>query len=85
VSPVFQTLNEFLNKIEPVAKDNGITLAQLVIYWTIKQPAITSALVGARNSKQVIENLKAGEINIVEGDILTINKHLEDLSLDLNV
>ena len=83
--PNLTKINEFLNKIEPIAKDHGITLGQLVIYWTIKQPAITSALVGARNSKQVIENLKAGEINIEEGDILTINKHLEDLSLDLNV
>ena len=83
--PNLSKINEFLKKIEPIAKDHGITLAQLVIYWTIKQPAVTSALVGARNSKQVKENLKAGEINIGEEDILTINKHLNDLSLDLNV
>ena len=83
--PNLTRINEFLNRIKPIAKDHGITLAQLVIYWTIKQPAVTSALVGARNSKQVKENLKSADINIGEGDILTINKYLEDLSLDLDV
>jgi aryl-alcohol dehydrogenase-like predicted oxidoreductase len=83
--PNLTRINEFLNRIKPIADDHGITLAQLVIYWTIKQPAVTSALVGARNSRQVKENLKAGEISIGEGDINTINKYLEDLSLDLNV
>jgi aryl-alcohol dehydrogenase-like predicted oxidoreductase len=83
--PNLSRINEFLKRIEPIAKDHGITLAQLVIFWTIKQPAVTSALVGARNAKQVKENLKAGEINIGEGDILTINKYLEDLRLDPNV
>jgi aryl-alcohol dehydrogenase-like predicted oxidoreductase len=83
--PNLSRINEFLKRIEPIAMDHGITLAQLVIFWTIRQPAVTSALVGARNAKQVKENLKAGEINIGEGDILTINKYLEDLHLDLNV
>lgn len=83
--PNLTKINEFLKRIEPIAKDHGITLAQLVIYWTIKQPAVTSALVGARNSKQVKENLKAGEINIGETDILTINKYLKDLSIELDV
>ncbi len=83
--PNLSRINEFLKRIEPIARDHGITLAQLVIAWTIKQPAVTSALVGARNAKQVKENLKAGEIDIGEGDILTINNYLEDLSLDLNV
>ena len=83
--PNLSRINDFLKKIEPIAQDHGITLAQLVINWTIKQPAVTSALVGARNSKQVRENLKAGEINIGDGDILIINKYLEDLRLDLNV
>jgi aryl-alcohol dehydrogenase-like predicted oxidoreductase len=83
--PNLSRINEFLNKIEPIAKDHGLTLAQLVICWTIKQPAVTSALVGARNSKQVEENLKAGEVSIGEADILAINKYLSDLSLDLDL
>jgi len=83
--PNLSRINDFLAKIKPIADDNDVSLAQLVIYWTICQPAVTSALVGARNSKQVSENLIAGNIQISDEEISTINTLLKDLILDLNV
>jgi aryl-alcohol dehydrogenase-like predicted oxidoreductase len=83
--PNISRINHFLGKIKPIADVNNISIAQLVIYWTIQQPAITSALVGARNSEQVKENLKAGEIKLDQNVISTINSLLDELVLDLNV
>jgi aryl-alcohol dehydrogenase-like predicted oxidoreductase len=34
-------------------------LAQLVINWTIQQPAVGCVLVGARDEKQVLDNVGA--------------------------
>jgi len=48
-----------LDKLRPMAQQYGATLAQLVINWTIQQPAVVAALVGARNARQVRENAKA--------------------------
>ncbi len=48
--------NTFLEKIKTIADEKKATLAQLVIAWTIAQPGITIALVGARNPKQALEN-----------------------------
>ena len=42
----------FLQKIKPLADDKGATLGQFVLRWTIAQPGITIALVGARNAAQ---------------------------------
>ena len=83
--PNLTRINQFLNTIEPIAKEYNITLAQMVIYWTIQQPAIVSALVGARNAKQVLENLKAGEVHLRGEDLAAITKYLEELELDLSV
>ena len=83
--PNVTRINNFLKKIKPIAADNNISLTQLVIYWTIQQPSVTSALVGARNRKQVEENVRAGEIHLDDEDIKTINNHLKDVKLDLNV
>src|SRR5690606_19037622 len=55
-------VNQFLNKIKPMAQEKGATLAQLVIAWTVRQPGITCALVGARNAQQAEENTKAAHI-----------------------
>lgn len=53
--------NALLEEIRPIADRHGATLAQLVINWTIHQPGITCALVGARNEQQVADN--AGALN----------------------
>lgn len=75
--------NAFLDKIKPIADDKGITLAQLVIRWTLDQPGITCALVGARNEKQVKENAIAGEVSISAEEMQLINTELAALQLDL--
>jgi aryl-alcohol dehydrogenase-like predicted oxidoreductase len=58
---------EFLNKVDhllkdlhPIAKDHGLSLSQLVIAWTLAQPGITHALVGARHPEHAIENAGGG-------------------------
>jgi len=69
--------NRFLDKIKPISHEKNATLAQLVIQWTIRQPGITIALVGARNAEQSVQNAKAMEITLSPDEIDFINKQLE--------
>lgn len=73
--------NEFLDKIKPLASEKNATLAQLVIRWTIDQPGITIALVGARNAQQSIQNAKAIGIKMTKEDIAFINAELAKLEM----
>lgn len=75
--------NVFLEKIKPLADDKKATLAQLVIRWTLEQPGITIALVGARNAAQAIQNAKAGDIKLNKEELAFITKELDNLKLDL--
>jgi len=74
-------VNQFLDKIRPIADGYGVTLAQLVINWTIQQPAVAAALVGARDPKQVKENAKALDFMLTDEEINQINALLDDLTL----
>jgi len=53
---------EMLKELIPIAEEHKITIAQLVIAWTISQKGITFALCGARNPEQAKENAYAGNI-----------------------
>lgn len=75
--------NTFLEKIKPLADDKNTTLTQLVIRWTLEQPGITIALVGARNEAQAIQNAKAGDIKINNEELAFITDELDKLKLDL--
>lgn len=73
--------NEFLQKIKPIADEKNITLAQLVLRWTVSQPGITIALAGARNADQAVSNSKAGDVSLSAEEIGTINQHLRALQI----
>lgn len=75
--------NEMLDKLRPMAQEKGCSLAQLVLRWTIDQPGITVALVGARNSEQAVQNAKAVQVKLSGSDISVINNHVRNLKLAL--
>jgi L-glyceraldehyde 3-phosphate reductase len=46
-------------KLNDLAKQRGQTLAQLALVWTLRKPAVTSALIGASRPEQIKENVAA--------------------------
>ncbi len=48
-----------LQALNAVAADRGQTLAQMALAWTLRDPRITSALIGASKVAQLEENVKA--------------------------
>ncbi|MCC9137769.1 aldo/keto reductase [Pontibacter silvestris] len=73
--------NEFLEKIKPLADEKNASLSQLVIRWTVEQPGITIALVGARNAEQAVQNAKAIDVKLSQEEINFITEHLNKLEL----
>ncbi|MBN1554893.1 MAG: aldo/keto reductase [Phycisphaerae bacterium] len=76
-----ETVNALLDRIRPIAEAHDATLAQLVIAWTIRQPGVTAALVGARNTKQAAENAAATRLTLTDDDIAQIDQHLADVTI----
>lgn len=48
-----------LRELGDLARDRGQTLAQLAIRWTLRDPVVASALIGASRTAQLDENLAA--------------------------
>ncbi|MBN2520635.1 MAG: aldo/keto reductase [Bacteroidales bacterium] len=80
--PNLQRINNFLEKLKPIAKKYNASLTQLVINWTCQRPGITCVLVGARNPKQVEENAKSLEFMLSNEDINLINKELDKVIIN---
>lgn len=76
-------INNFLEQIRPLAKDKGISLAQLILRWTLQRPGITCLLAGARNEEQLDENAGALNFELSQAELDTINGYLEKLELIL--
>jgi aryl-alcohol dehydrogenase-like predicted oxidoreductase len=74
-------INILLDRLKPYANLKGASLSQLVIRWTIEQPGITIALVGARNKEQAIQNALAANVQLSRREIHLLDEELEKLVL----
>ncbi|MBS2007679.1 MAG: aldo/keto reductase [Cyanobacteria bacterium SZAS TMP-1] len=74
-------VNEFLQNLKPYADKQNATTGNLVLAWTIHQPGITAALVGARDAAQASENARAADIKLTAAELAEIGKLVESLSL----
>lgn len=74
-------INNFLDKLRPMAEDKKATLAQLVLRWTIEQPGITIALAGARNVAQAEENAGAVHVKLSQGEMDFMNEQIRYMEL----
>ena len=50
---------EHANALNQIAANRGQTLSQLALSWVLRQPTVTSALIGASSVKQLEQNVAA--------------------------
>ncbi|MFO7821411.1 MAG: aldo/keto reductase [Lentisphaeria bacterium] len=65
---------DMLREFEPIAANHDLSLAQLTIAWTVAQPGLTHALVGARNPQQAQENATAGDMQLPAEEVEHMNR-----------
>ncbi|NOZ56963.1 MAG: aldo/keto reductase, partial [Calditrichaeota bacterium] len=70
---------ETVAKIRAVAERLGVPMADLSLAWLLKQPGVTSVLVGARNPEQLRENARAAELSLSEEVVQELSRITEPL------
>jgi voltage-dependent potassium channel beta subunit len=53
-----------VQQLRPVADQAGLSLAQLAIAWTLQNPSVSAAIVGATRPEQVRENVRAAGVRL---------------------
>ncbi len=74
-------VNAMLRQFAPIAEQHNATIAQVVLNWTIQQPGVTAALVGARDGRQARQNAQAGNFTLAQQEMDDINGLLSELQL----
>ena len=58
---ITQELVNTARKLQNIAQNRGQTLAQMALAWALRDPAVTSVLIGASRPAQILDNVKALE------------------------
>jgi aryl-alcohol dehydrogenase-like predicted oxidoreductase len=68
----YERAQQALDKLRPIAERHQCSLAQLALAWLIAQPQ-ANAIAGARNTQQVVDNAKAGDIKLSTDELQEID------------
>jgi aryl-alcohol dehydrogenase-like predicted oxidoreductase len=63
--------------LKGIGEKHGRSAGEVAIAWTLRQPAVTAAIVGARNAKQVEGFIGAGDIQLSPADLAQIDSLLD--------
>ncbi|KAA9154417.1 aldo/keto reductase [Amycolatopsis acidicola] len=73
---------ERVQKLEPLAAQAGLSLAQLAVAWVLQNPNVSSAIIGASRPEQVHENVKAAGVKLDDDLLKAIDEALEGVVVD---
>ena len=75
---------ERVRALNAIAERRGQTLAQMAIAWVLRDPRVTSALVGARTVTQLDDSLDAlDRLDFSPDELAEIDRHAGEGGVDL--
>ena len=66
-----------VQRLKPIADEAGLSMAQLAVAWTLQNPNVSSAIVGASRPEQVTDNVKAAGVKLEAAAMTAIDEALE--------
>jgi L-glyceraldehyde 3-phosphate reductase len=73
-----------IRALNDVAARRGQTLAQMALAWTLRDPRVTSTLVGVSSLEQLEGNVAAAErLDFTEDELAEIDRHATDSGINL--
>ncbi len=75
----FEKIVEKVNNLKPLADKHGITTAQLVLAWYIKNPDVTVVIPGAKRPEQVQSNAKALNVSLSDEEYAQIDNDFRNI------
>jgi aryl-alcohol dehydrogenase-like predicted oxidoreductase len=70
---------ERIQRLQPIADDAGLSMAQLAVAWTLQNDNVATAIIGASRPEQVTDNVKAAGVKL-DADVL---KAIDDVVGDV--
>ncbi|MGC9398418.1 MAG: aldo/keto reductase [Anaerolineae bacterium] len=65
---------DVVEALDPMAKEKGVSMAQLALAWVLRQPGVTSPIIGPRTMEQLEDNLGAVDVTFTDEDYARLDE-----------
>lgn len=63
-----------VDAMRPIAQAHGVSVARVALAWTLRQPGITSVIVGAKSVGQLRDNIAASELELSDTQMAALDE-----------
>jgi aryl-alcohol dehydrogenase-like predicted oxidoreductase len=67
-----------VDRLREIAQRHGRSPGEVAIAWTLRNPAVTGAIVGARNARQANGVMRAGDLRLSDKEVNEIEEFFEE-------
>lgn len=65
---------DIMDVMQNMAKEKGVSIAQMTIAWLLYQPVVTSVIIGANKPQQLSDNLNAIHVQFTDEELIKLNE-----------
>ncbi|NVB83648.1 MAG: aldo/keto reductase [Kofleriaceae bacterium] len=62
-----------IRAMKPIAEKRGVSVARIALAWLLAQPHVTSVIIGAKNDKQLADNIAATEVTLTPEELASLD------------
>lgn len=70
-----------VDTLHEIGRQHGRSAGEVAVAWTLQNPAVTGAIVGARNARQAEGVMRAGDLYLDRDEVLGLRECAETVSL----
>ena len=65
---------DIIDVMKRIGEARGVSVAQIALAWVLRQPAVGSVIIGARNEAQLADNIAAAEVKLTADELADLDK-----------
>jgi aryl-alcohol dehydrogenase-like predicted oxidoreductase len=63
-----------IDAMRPIAEAKGVSVAQIALAWLLHQPAVSTVILGAKRTEQLVDNIAATKVTLSAEELEAIDK-----------
>ena len=64
-----ERLYRIIDVLAEVAAERGVSISQVALNWVVRKPGVDTVIIGARNEKQLVDNLAAANWSLTAAEV----------------
>lgn len=65
---------DIIDAMEPIADDYNVSVARIALAWVLAKPGVTSVIIGAKNTDQLMDNIKAVDLSLTTEQMAELDR-----------